>query len=55
MAPMAVGGPGAEANVLLARAIIGGSLSATALTLLVVPCLYVIFKHPVGARQVESA
>ena len=55
LAPMAVGGPGAEANVPLARAIIGGSLSAAALTLLVVPCLYVIFKRSAGARQVESA
>lgn len=42
--PMAVGGPGAEANVPLARAIIGGVLSAAALTLVVVPCLYVTLK-----------
>ena len=49
--PMALGGAGAEANVPLARAIIGGVLSAAALTLVVVPCLYVILKRPVPALQ----
>lgn len=51
--PMAVGGPGAEANVPLARAIIGGVLSAAALTLVVVPCLYVTLKSTprTGARS----
>ena len=44
LTPMAIGGQGAEANAPLARAIIGGALSAAALSLLVVPCLYVIFK-----------
>ena len=44
LTPMALGGPGAESNVPLARAIIGGVLSAALLTLVVVPCLYVIFK-----------
>ena len=43
--PMAVGAGGGDANAPLARAIIGGVLSATLLTLLVVPCLYVIFKR----------
>ena len=46
LTPMALGGAGAEANVPLARAIIGGVLSAAALTLVVVPCLYVILKRP---------
>ena len=55
LAPMAVGGPGAEANVPLARAIIGGVLSAATLTLFVVPCLYVIVKGRDRPRQVEPA
>ena len=53
LAPMAVGGPGAEANVPLARAIIGGVLSAASLTLFVVPCLYVMVKGRDRARLVE--
>ena len=44
LTPMAVGGPGAEGNVPMSRAIIGGVVSAAALTLVVVPCLYVIAK-----------
>ncbi|MFP6886586.1 MAG: efflux RND transporter permease subunit [Opitutales bacterium] len=44
--PMAIGGPGVEANAPLARAIIGGVLAATVLTLTVVPCLYVLLKRP---------
>jgi multidrug efflux pump subunit AcrB len=43
---MAIGFGGGEANVPLARATIGGVLGATALTLIVVPCLYVMFKRP---------
>ena len=54
--PMAVGGPGAEANVPLARAIIGGVLSAAALTLVVVPCLYVTLKStPRTGNRTEAA
>ena len=45
--PMAVGFGGGEANAPLARAIIGGVVAATFLTLFVVPCLYVSFKRPV--------
>jgi len=48
MLPMAIGGPGAEANAPLARAIIGGVISAAFLSLVVVPCLYVIFKREGG-------
>lgn len=44
--PMAVGFGGGDANVPLARAIIGGVLGATVLSLLVVPCLYVMLKRP---------
>jgi len=43
--PMAIGFAGGDANVPLARTIIGGVLGAMALTLLVVPCLYVVFKR----------
>jgi len=41
--PMAIGFSGGEANAPLARTIIGGVLAATALSLVVVPCLYVLF------------
>ena len=43
--PMAIGIGGGEANAPLARAIIGGVLAATVLTLFVVPCLYTILKR----------
>ena len=45
LVPMAIGGQGAETNAPLARAIIGGVISAASLSLLVVPCLYMIFKR----------
>ncbi len=44
--PMATGWLGGDANAPLAQAIIGGVIAATVLSLLVVPCLYVIFKRP---------
>ncbi|MCH8054294.1 MAG: efflux RND transporter permease subunit, partial [Planctomycetes bacterium] len=49
---------GGEANAPLARTIIGGVLAATVLSLIVVPCLYILIKReenpspvpvPVGA------
>ncbi len=43
--PMAIGIGGGDANAPLAQAIIGGVIAATLLSLLVVPCLYVIFKR----------
>jgi multidrug efflux pump subunit AcrB len=43
--PMAIGLGGGDANIPLARTIIGGVAGATLLTLLVVPCLYVLFKR----------
>ena len=57
--PMAIGFGGAEANVPLARAIIGGVLGATVLSLFVVPCLYVMFKREsrpgqTGGGQMEK-
>ncbi len=43
--PMAVGvGRGTEANVPLARAVVGGLLVSTALTLFVVPCLLMVVR-----------
>lgn len=45
MMPMAIGFGGGEANVPLARAIIGGVIGATLLSLVVVPCLYVVLKR----------
>jgi len=44
--PMAIGFGGSEANASLARTIIGGVVGATALSLIVVPCLYVMIKRP---------
>jgi multidrug efflux pump subunit AcrB len=41
LVPMAIGG---GANIPLARAVIGGVLASTALTLVVVPILYTVFK-----------
>jgi multidrug efflux pump subunit AcrB len=41
---MAIGMGGSGMNAPLARAIIGGVIGATVLSLVVVPCLYVIMK-----------
>ncbi|NND97687.1 MAG: efflux RND transporter permease subunit [Pirellulaceae bacterium] len=43
--PMAIGLGGSGTNAPLARAIIGGVIGATVLSLLVVPCLYVMMKQ----------
>ena len=51
--PMAVGFGGGEANAPLARTIIGGVLGATVLSLIVVPCLYVMMKRP-PKKSVET-
>ncbi len=53
LTPMAIGGTGAEANVPLARVIIGGVLSAAFLSMFVVPCLYTVLKG--GSRKVSQA
>lgn len=42
--PMAIGFGGSGTNAPLARAVIGGVVGATVLSLIVVPCLYVIMK-----------
>lgn len=52
--PMAIGFGGGDANAPLARAIIGGVVAATALSLIVVPCLYVIFKSAPNTQQSPS-
>jgi len=43
--PMAIGLAGGEANAPLARTIIGGVLAATVLSLVVIPCLYVMVRR----------
>ncbi|MHC4092842.1 MAG: efflux RND transporter permease subunit, partial [Planctomycetota bacterium] len=43
--PMAIGAAGGEANAPLARTVIGGVLAATVLSLVVVPCLYLMLKR----------
>jgi multidrug efflux pump subunit AcrB len=44
--PMAIGFAGGEADVPLARTIVGGVIAATLLPKFVVPCLYVMIKRP---------
>lgn len=51
--PMAIGAGGGDANAPLARTIIGGVIAATLLTLLVVPCLYVIFKRTTDSDMAQ--
>ncbi|HXX36647.1 MAG TPA: efflux RND transporter permease subunit, partial [bacterium] len=52
MVPMALGlGEGAETNMPLARAVIGGLVVSTALTLLVIPLIYVLFEEHFPRRR----
>jgi multidrug efflux pump subunit AcrB len=54
--PMAIGlGKGSEANVPLARAVVGGLLASTALTLFVVPILYTLFNHDTTVLERNNA
>ena len=47
MAPLAFHlAPGGEAMIPLARAVIGGMVASTILTLFVVPCVYAMVKRP---------
>jgi len=46
LTPMAIGFAGGEADVPLARTIVGGVIAATLLPKFVVPCLYVLIKRP---------
>src|SRR5262249_54712986 len=53
LVPMAIGlGRGSEANVPLARAVVGGLLTSTFLTLIVVPIMYTLMNR--DTEQLES-
>jgi multidrug efflux pump subunit AcrB len=52
LVPMAIGfGKGSEANVPLARAVVGGLLTSTFLTLIVVPILFTLLIRDRGAPE----
>src|SRR5205085_9747579 len=52
--PMAIGlGRGSEANVPLARAVVGGLLTSTFLTLIVVPILYTIMNRDTTRPEID--
>jgi multidrug efflux pump subunit AcrB len=54
LVPMAIGlGKGSEANVPLARAVVGGLLTSTFLTLLVVPTLYTSLIRDSGQKEID--
>jgi multidrug efflux pump subunit AcrB len=54
LVPMAIGlGRGSEANVPLARAVVGGLLTSTFLTLIVVPVIYTLVTRETGAPEVD--
>jgi multidrug efflux pump subunit AcrB len=53
--PMAIGLGGSGTNAPLARAIIGGVIGATVLSLVVVPCLYVLMKRKTVVSTDESS
>ncbi len=54
MAPLSIQlAPGGEAMIPLARAVIGGMVASTVLTLFVVPCVYATVKRPI--ENVEAA
>jgi len=56
MIPMALGlGEGAETNMPLARAVIGGLTVSTGLTLLVIPVLYVFFKERFQRHRLRTS
>ena len=53
--PMAIGfGRGSEANVPLARAVVGGLLTSTCLTLFVVPILYTLLMKEGDVNKAEA-
>ena len=55
MLPMAFHfAPGGEAMMPLARAVIGGMLVSTFLTLFLVPCVYTLLKRPRGETAVVA-
>jgi hydrophobic/amphiphilic exporter-1 (mainly G- bacteria), HAE1 family len=56
MAPLSMHlAPGGEAMIPLARAVIGGMVASTVLTLFVVPCVYAMVKRPIAAVQGSPA
>jgi hydrophobic/amphiphilic exporter-1 (mainly G- bacteria), HAE1 family len=53
--PLALGvGEGAEAQAPLARAVIGGLISATVITLVIIPVLYTLFYFRYGTAHAEA-
>ncbi len=56
MLPMALAlGEGAELNAPLGRAVIGGLIAATAMTLFVVPAVYSIFSRTLKGKKERDA
>ncbi|HTT76051.1 MAG TPA: efflux RND transporter permease subunit [Candidatus Binataceae bacterium] len=56
MLPMALGlGEGSELNAPLGRAVIGGLIAATAMTLFVVPAVYSIFSRTIKGKRERDA
>ena len=54
LVPMAIGlGRGSEANVPLARAVVGGLLTSTCLTLIVVPIIYTLLIKDAEVREID--
>jgi multidrug efflux pump subunit AcrB len=54
LVPMAIGlGRGSEANVPLARAVVGGLLTSTFLTLIVVPIIYTLLIRDTGRPEID--
>src|SRR5439155_22197213 len=52
--PMAIGmGKGSEANVPLARAVVGGLLTSTCLTLFVVPIMYTLLMRNADPHETD--
>jgi HAE1 family hydrophobic/amphiphilic exporter-1 len=56
MVPLAMGlREGGEVQAPLARAIIGGLISSTLITLVFVPTVYLLFEHRFGKKEVQTA
>ncbi|MCR5758459.1 MAG: efflux RND transporter permease subunit [Selenomonas sp.] len=55
MLPLAMAlGPGAEARAPMAHAILGGLVTSTILTLVVIPCLYSLLRNALDHRQAKD-
>jgi len=56
MLPMALGlGEGSELNAPLGRAVIGGLIASTVMTLFVVPAVYSIFSRTIKGKRERDA